>query len=349
MATNVPTIFDYVTAPEIAAYYTALPQDRRPYLGDELFPARKQLGLDLKWLKGARGIPVILKNSAFDVPAVPRDRLGFKSLSDQMPFFKESMSIDETMRQQLNSVLQTGNTNLIDMVINKIFDDSITLLDAAAATRERMRMSLLSSGVISIENNGQNYYYDYNLSSDQKPTATKSWSDITADIISEIKSWQDIAEDGTGIRPTRAILSRKTLGYILKNTAINKMLWPIIGGAGYVSEAMVKRYFLDELNVTLAVYSKRYRDESGNTVKFFPDDVFTLIPEGDLGSTFFGTTPEESDLLTSGVANVAIVDMGVAVTTIKKADPVNVEEKVSMVSLPSFEAADAVVVGDVIA
>ena len=51
--------------------------------------------------------------------------------------------------------------------------------------------------------------------------------------------------------------------------------------------------------------------------------------------------------MASSVANVAIVDTGVAVTTSKLVDPVNVETKVSQVCLPSFEAADQIVIADV--
>ena len=58
-------------------------------------------------------------------------------------------------------------------------------------------------------------------------------------------------------------------------------------------------------------------------------------------------SPEESDLLSSGVANVSITDTGVAITTMPKSDPVNVETKVSMISLPSFEAADQIFIADV--
>ena len=45
--------------------------------------------------------------------------------------------------------------------------------------------------------------------------------------------------------------------------------------------------------------------------------------------------------------NVAITDVGVAVTTMKKSDPVNVETKVTMICLPSFETADSVFLLDV--
>ena len=46
-------IFDLVTASEVAAYWTQLVQHRPPYLGEELFPSAKKLGLELKWIKGA--------------------------------------------------------------------------------------------------------------------------------------------------------------------------------------------------------------------------------------------------------------------------------------------------------
>jgi hypothetical protein len=45
-------------------------------------------------------------------------------------------------------------------------------------------------------------------------------------------------------------------------------------------------------------------------------------------------------------ADVALVNDGVAVTTSQIVDPVNVETKVSMVALPSFEQADKVMIVD---
>ena len=89
------TIFDLLTAPEITAYWEVLVQDEPPYVGEELFPSDKKRGLDLKWLKGARGLPVVLNTSAFDVHAIPRPRIGFDRLTAQMPYFKESYYVDE--------------------------------------------------------------------------------------------------------------------------------------------------------------------------------------------------------------------------------------------------------------
>lgn len=343
------TIFDLVTAPELTSYWETLNQDRAPYLGETLFPNQKKLGLDLKWLKGSKGLPVVLKLSAFDAQAVPRERIGFEKVSAEMPFFKESLYIDEELRQELNKVLESGNTAYIDAVVNRVFDDEGTLIDAASVARERMRMMLLTTGTIAMTSNGQTYEYDYGLDSKQKPTVTKSWSDPTADIVTDIRTWQDEREDETGVRPTRAICSRKTFGYIMNNTQIRNAVWGNENNAP-INEAKTKTFLSDELDLEVVIYTKRYKDEEGATKRFVPDDTFVMFPPGNLGNTWFGTTPEESDLMaSSAVENVAIVDTGVAVTTMKRADPVNVETKVTQIALPSFEAADQIVIADVIA
>lgn len=74
--------------------------------------------------------------------------------------------------------------------------------------------------------------------------------------------------------------------------------------------------------------------------------MFTIFPEGKLGTFWFGTTPEQSDLMASNVANVSVVDVGVAVTTSQKVDPVNVETKVSMIGMPDFPTADNIYIMD---
>lgn len=46
-------LFDFINAKEIAAFVTEKPENKIPYFGETLFPAQKQLGTDISWLKGA--------------------------------------------------------------------------------------------------------------------------------------------------------------------------------------------------------------------------------------------------------------------------------------------------------
>ena len=207
------SIFDLVKAPELTAYWEERTQDMPPYLGEELFPADKKLGLKLDWIKGAKGLPVVLKPSAFDAAAVPRARLGFDKLSAEMPFFKESTYIDEELRQSLNMVLETGNQNYIDAVMRRVFNDETRLLEGARARREEMRMMALTTGAIAITANGQNYEYDYGMPEEHKITVDNSWADFeNSDPIEDLRAAMDKIEDDTGIRPARAFLFAPRIG-----------------------------------------------------------------------------------------------------------------------------------------
>ena len=339
------SIFDLVTANEIVSYWNVRKQDQTGYLGEELFPTDKKLGLDLKWLHGAKGLPVVLKPSAYDAVSLKRDRIGFQQTMASMPFFKESMYIDEELRQQLNMVIETGNQAYIDSILNQIFDDNIQLLKGAKAQRERMRMSLLTTGGISISANGQDYDYDYGMDASQK-ISDADWSDPDADIIGDLRAWQKQIRDNTGNNPTRLILNSKTESYFLKNKDLKNAIWHN-DAAAPILETNVRQYLNAALGITYAVYDSMYIDEAGQQKNFVPDDLAILIPKGSLGKSWFGTTPEESDLMSGTAANVAITDTGVAVTTVKKTDPVNVDTKVSMIFLPSFEGIENVIIADV--
>lgn len=341
------TIFDLMQSQDIVAYWETLTQDEAPYPCEELFPSDKKRGLSLKWIKGSKGLPIVLKTSAFDVHAIPRPRIGFDRLTAEMPYFKESTYIDEELRQELNMVLETGNQAYIDSVMERIFDDETRLLRGAAASRERMRMMALTTGVVSMASNGQQFTFDYGVS--HKGNAATSWSDLTnSDPLEDIREAQENILDATGTKPTRAMCDGKTWRNLRNNEKIKKAIFVLTNGAGAVSDERLRTFLSDELELSIYVNDKRFIDENGNTMKYMPENTFVLFPEGELGKTWFGTTPAESDLMTGADVNVTITDVGVSVTTSKKVDPVQVETIVAMICLPSFEAADQVYILDTV-
>lgn len=348
------TIFDLVNASEIGAYWTEATENKIPYLGATLFPAERQLGLDLSWIKGSRGLPVALTPSAFDVKATLRDRIGVKKIETEMPFFREAMRIGEKDRQEINKLLAASNRATLEPILKRIFDDAANLIDGAEVQAERMRMQLLSTGKIKITaENRMSYDYDYKLPAAHKATiadAAEKWSAVdTATPVQDIQEWQGKVEDDTGVRPTRAICTRKTWNYLLMNKSIRLDMDPIGGENRIMTDAMLQQYLSTKLGLSVAVYNKRYHVALGGaSYQFFPDEVFSLIPDGALGNTYFGTTPEESDLLSGATdAEVQIVNNGVAVTTIKEPHPVNVATIVSAICLPSFETIDSIFVATV--
>lgn len=337
------TIFDIVNAKNIASYLAENPSNSVPYFGATLFPAKKQLGLDLSWIKGANGLPVALMPSEFDAKATVRDRIGLDKIQTEMPFFRESMRVGEKDRQELNRLLTSSIQGAESAIVQNIYDDVSNLVKGAEVQPERMIMQLLASGKIAIRANRQNFDYDYKMKEDHKETLLTDarWSQKDSTPIQDILRWQDEVENNTGSRPTNAILTRKTWGYLLNHASIRLDLNPLGGQNIIMTDTLLKQYLQTKFGLSVAVYNKKYRDEKGALQNFFPDDHFTLFPDGQLGSTMYGTTPEESDLLTgSSSADVQIVNTGVAVTTIKEEHPVNVMTVVSEIVLPSFETLD---------
>ncbi|MGG4449645.1 major capsid protein [Brevibacillus porteri] len=345
------TIFDLINARNIATYYEENGSNKIPYLGEALFPAKKQLGLDLSWIKGFNGLPVQLKPSEFDAKATLRDRVQMNKIDTEMPFFREAMRVGEKERQELLRLMSSTNSQYLMPVINKIYDDATNLVNGARVISERMIMQLLSSGKISIAANRLNYEYDYQMPAAHKVTLTGTdmWSDPTSNPVDDIRIWQDLIEDDTGVRPARGLCTRKTWNYLLANETIRKDMNPVGGQNLILTDSMLQQYFAAKLGVSIAVYNKKFALEVGGAAQsFYPDEYFTLIPDGNLGNLYYGTTPEEADLMSGGTsAEVQIVNSGVAITTIKEPHPVNVETIVSQICLPSFETIDTILIAKV--
>ena len=344
------SIYSMVTSQEVAAYWTEKQQVLPPFLGDELFPADKQLGTEIKWVKGGTGAPKMLKPSAFGARAIPRGRKEFDKVLTKLGFFKESKYIDEDLRQQLNLVLASGNTIMIDTIMNKIFDDVTDLTHAAAVTREIARMQLMMTGKLKISGNGQEYEVDYDFNKGHMGNAKVSWSDAdNADPFYDIQTGIEKIQLDTGETPTRAVTNLATLNKIVANRKLNKTISVFGGGDIILGRQKVIDYFRNELAIDIVLYDKMYENEAGVATKYIPDDKFALLPGTALGTTAFATTPEESDLMTNGKSNVSIVDTGVAITTMTEEDPVTVETKVSMLSMPTFENMEKVFILDAVA
>lgn len=340
-------IFDIVTAANVQGYYEESTQSDTAPLGQALFPRTKQLGLKLSYIKGKGGLPVVLKPSAFDVRSTLRDRIGLETVETELPFFKEGMLIKERDRQDLLTMMQTGNQEYVNLVTQRIFNDDKELLDGAQAQEERLRMQLLTQGKIAISANGVNFEYDYGMPADNKLESTKPWSDPAADIGKDLIGWFFEARQ-KGHALTRAVTNSSTLMSIADNTKISNAILAGAGGAGIVTPQMVASYIQNTFGFSFIVYDAMFTDEAGSMQKYIPDGVISFIPAGTLGQTVFGTTPEEADLMSGGTdAQVAIVNTGMAIKTIKQTDPVNVETIVSMIVLPSFEAIDQVYIADI--
>ncbi len=337
---------DAFTAPAIASIVNENASNRIPYLGEGLFPRVQKSGLTLKWFKQNLGLPVILKPSAFDANATIRSRQGLEVIDTEMAYFKEAMIVKEQDIQDYET--QIENSPYAKEILDRNFRDAETLIEGARVVEERMRMSLLANAngkpSINIAAEGVAYEYDfdpngtYTANNFTALTGTSVWSDASSTPLDDVQDAQDAIEARTGERPSIMIISKATMNNLKKNKSIkDAILAQNVTANILMTDARVKEVFQNELGIAIIVYTKQYVDETGTTKKFYPDGMATLLPNGTLGSTYKGVTPEEHR---SGDLNVQIVDDGTAVTVNTSFDPVQTVTKASEVVLPSFENMD---------
>lgn len=324
-------------------------------MGVGFFPSKKKAGLDLSWIKGTKGLPVSLKPSTFDAKATFRDRIGVSKIETEMPFFREGYLIKEKDRQE---ILRAKDTNdpYAQAVIDHIYDDVNDLIAGADVVPERMIWQLLAPASgnvgINITANGVSYTYNYDPDGSWKTanyveltTAADKWNvPATADPFDDMRTLQDTIEDNTGARPDTAIMSRTTFNYLLSCEKVKSaILAQNLTANIFLTDAIVKEVVAQILGIDIIVYSKKFKTEAGVATAFYPDNYVTLVSRGaPLGSTYYGTTPEEADLMGSGQANVSIINTGLSITQIVQPHPVNIETIASEIVLPTYERMDEV-------
>ena len=339
----------------IAANWTEATSNRIPYLGETLFPAKKKAGLDLAWIKGNKGVPVTLMPSAFDAKATFRDRIGVQKVETEMPFFREGYKLKEKDRQEILRALDT-NDPYVREVIARVFDDAQNLIEGALVVPERMIMQLLfpigGEVGITIKANGVDYTYEYDANDVWKGTnyfpltGQSLWTAAgTADPFADIQTAKDaVAAKGGLIR--YAVMNSTTFRLLRNMTNVkNRFLTSTGATIGYLSDKDIANVLKDTLDLEgVIVYDKQYANENKVVSKFVPDGYVSLLPDGPLGNTWRGTTPEEADLMGKAVANVSIVENGIAITQETTVNPVNVNTYASEIVLPSYERMDEVAV-----
>lgn len=343
---------DVFNAEAVAINYTNAASNAIPYLGTGFFPAQKKAGLDLKWIRGHRGLAVSLMPSNFDAKSTFRDRVGIAMNETQMPFFRESMLVKEADEQEIMRV-QDSNDPYAQQVLDNIFNDTQTLLEGADVVPERMRMQLLAplGGSFGINISANNVDYTYNYDTDGtlrekhylkiEDEANKWNAPDTCDPMQNLEDAMDAQEEASGNRPEILLMSKATFKMLKNSKKVQSAILAqnVSANVNYTN-SRVQRYIEEELNVQIIIYNKQYKKEDGTTHKFYPDNIVAMLPAGNLGRTWYGTTPEELRGAQAAGASVSVVNTGVAICVTTTTDPVNTKTTASEIVLPSFEQAE---------
>lgn len=348
---------DVFSAEAVAIRQTSDASNRMPYVGQGFWPNKKKMGIDLKWIKTHKGLGIALKPSALDSMATIRPRRGFEAITQEMPFFRESMTIKEQDLAEIQRA-QESNDPYLNEVLEHIYDDADQLVNGADISVERMRMNLLAplNGEMKLTiGMADNTLYSYNYDADGSwkksnylsiDSEGDKWSKTeTSKPLNDIKEAKDSLA-ANGVIATYAMMTTKTLNYLVESSQIKSVFITTSGKpVDFIDTEMVKELFKRKTGLTPIINDKKFTDYDGKQKGFFPDDYVSVIGAGTLGNTWYGVTPEERTLLGDPKVDVSILDSGVAVAvqTIY-GPPVQYSTTASQIVLPSYEGMDSVYV-----
>lgn len=349
---------EVVNSKSIALAATNNPSNRIPYLGLQWFPEKKKSGLDLKWIKTHKGLPVSLAPSNLDALPVIRARKGLKTEKTQMAFFREQMVVTEEDAQEIDRIRDESDPYLSG-ALQSIYSDTNDLVSGAEVVPERMRMALLATvnghPVIGIESDGVKYAYDYDPTGEYaaehyaKLEGTSMWSDtVNSKPLTDLNNARKTLQK-KGQIVTHVLMNSNTFQYLTDNAQVrNSLLAQNQSAIIEVTDDNVMAIIKNRTKLTVVLYDKMYTDESGNDHYFYPDNKVTLLPADPLGSTWFGTTPEERTAGQVSDVDVSMYGIGIAVATKTEYGPPAITSvTASEITLPSYEGMDSTFVLEV--
>ena len=340
-----------VNAKSIALVASEDASNKIPYLGTGFFPEDSQEGIELKFIKAHKGLSPILAPSNFDAIPVLRARKAFNILKTEMPFFREGMQVSERDMLDLERINNEDDPYL-RQVLKNIYDDTNTLVESGIVVPEVMRMQLLAapSGTpgITISADGVNYTYNYDPTGDYARnnyvalSGQSEWSDATHSTpLDDINDAKQALID-KGYAPKYILMNSATWKYLMAAKQIESVLLTTnAAGTVYKTKAAVKTAIVEATDLEVIIYDKTYQNANGAAEKFYPDNQITILPEGALGKTMFGVTPEMRSARQVADVDVAVYGKGISIATKPTyGPPYKFETFASEIVLPSYERMD---------
>lgn len=331
-----PRIEEVFNTKELINYFKE--RQVTPMLGESLFPERKIQDIEFDMILGRGGLPVSANVHALDTATQLASRQAIEKGAASLALIKRQIKITEKELIKINNPRTDAE---LAFVLSQLYKDSEDMVESVKVRVEAMRMELLSSGKIKIEENGVKVTIDYKVPAANKKSFT--WSDVTkATPLDDLATLADAVETACGVRPTRALTSRKVANRICSCTTVREAIHGV-NSAKVVTIAQLNE-LMTELDLPkILIYEGKYKVEGAKgfeTKRYFPENAISMFGSETLGETIYGLTAEEVKLIGDGKMEEAEMVGNVFVGTYTSIDPVGEFTKAAATALPSFPHAD---------
>lgn len=307
---------DLLNAKSLNKYYAGV---KGTTLVEAMFPAVFSNTFDINTFGSLDGGAVeILQSSQLDADVMFRDWDLKTTTKGDKQFFREGMKLDEKRRKELLEILNTNNQSIIDNYSIQIFEKFAGakgfLGSARAIAAYTVSQFLSTAKVTFVDENGGGQTINYRLADKYKETlaGTNIWSAATAKPLEDLERWKETVEEGGG-NVEIALMSKATYNALKKHDTVKALFKNTIVT---VTPALIKSTIEDVIGMTILIWDEKIK--VGKTTKnVFPDNIVTLIPNGQLGVMEYGPTPTKTDELLGILGDREVVDIAGTFATVE--------------------------------
>ena len=311
----------------------------RGYVGQRIFPDIKTDNLEAELYNMSRvnQLPTLAMVHAFDAEAAIGNRPALDKYNFEKLLIKEKINQGERTQILLNKgVVKTE-------LVRYIYDDMNLMGNNVIAKAEKLKIDVLTTGKIVLNENNVSMTIDYGVPAGNKKSY--DWGSPDHDILGDIQEMVDTADTTIA----KAVTSRMVVRYMQKNKGIQAAINSALGVGTFIGEAQLNELMQRMFGFSIEIDEDRYAVatiSSGavtrTAAKFFPDGKFVLVPE--IGVGLWGPTPEE---LEYGPYTDKNSKQFVTLTQWKTPDPVAVWSKATGLVIPFLPSINNLVIGTI--
>ena len=303
-------------------------------LGEELFPEVKRQSLEFDMLTNGSKTPVIASVHGFDTESEIGQREAEK-MAIELALIKRKMQLKE---KEIIALESPRNEAERTYLMRNVYADFDALVESIKARVEAMRMELVATGKITLNENNLDAAIDFGVPEENQVTNV-DWSAADSNPINDMITWKNQLDSAPG----RVLTSTTVLAKILANkNVVNAIFGKDSTRIASVGEL---NNYLEQLQLPkIYTYDAKYRklEENGKYTKhrYFPENKFVMIPNETLGETVYGPTAEEIRLQRNPAIDVRTVGKIFACMYEEGLDPVSTWEKAVATALPTLSCAE---------
>lgn len=339
-----PLVYDLADPLELQGFVRNIPTPA--FQLAQWLPATTIDDIEYRFIRGSLVEQDVAPFRAFDAEAPIGTRGGLARSTGELPPISKKMRLGEEQRLRLRSLL--GARGQERDLVASIFDDAANLTRSVLARFELARGQALTTGKVTIAENGVAAEADYGYVAAQFRTADDPdgaggtaagvgyVDDPAYPLIDTLERWADEYETRSGARPGVLLTSRRARNALLRNTEVATLAATVAGAPQRVTAATLDAVLGEYDLPPIRTYEATVR-VGGVQTRVIPPHLGLFLPDtgAQLGRTFFGVTAEALEL--ADARQIAAEDAaGLTAVVDKTFDPVALWTKVAAIGIPTI-------------